>query len=297
AHGPVIDAMRALLSQGGTIANRDLRGGTHTAVQGHYRGGNSGSLALYYLWRVGEAMTHHREGFERVYAATESVAPAHLRGEASDADADLFLARKSIAAAGLRRLGPLSPLLDRKVPADEERAIEHALVAAGEIVAVEVEGMRGRNFIMGEDVETVAELEDGLVPEAWRPESGGPGNELSLLSPLDPILDRARLKALFDFDYVWEIYKPAEQVRFGRYVMPILWGDRLVGRVDPKTDRKAGALVVNGLWLEAPELATDPAFVRALGGELARLAEFLGVARIDASAVEQAPLRAAIGQL
>jgi uncharacterized protein YcaQ len=62
--------------------------------------------------------------------------------------------------------------------------------------------------------------------------------------------DRDLLRSLFGFDYVWEVYVPAAKRRWGYYVLPILWGDRLVGRIEPRFDRRAGVLRVVGLWWE-----------------------------------------------
>ncbi len=111
------------------------------------------------------------------------------------------------------------------------------------------------------------------------------------LSPLDPVSARGRAKPLFGFDYVWEVYKPVEKRRFGYYAMPILWGDRLVGRFDPKLDRTTGTLVINGLWLEDPALAKDEAFGEALAAGMARFVRFLGARKLDVAAVPQPALR------
>ena len=88
------------------------------------------------------------------------------------------------------------------------------------------------------------------MPADWAPLETTTDEEATFLSPLDPVSARGRAKPLFGFDYVWEVYKPVEKRSFGYYTMPILWGDRLVGRFDPKLDRTTGTLVINGLWLE-----------------------------------------------
>ena len=88
------------------------------------------------------------------------------------------------------------------------------------------------------------------MPAAWAPLETTTEEEATFLSPLDPVSARGRAKPLFGFDYIWEVYKPVEKRSFGYYTMPILWGDRLVGRFDPKLDRTTGTLVINGLWLE-----------------------------------------------
>ena len=74
---------------------------------------------------------------------------------------------------------------------------------------------------------------------------------VALLAPLDPFAwDRDLLRSLFDFDYVWEVYVPAARRRWGYYVLPLLFGDRLVGRIEPRFDRTSGTLRIIGLWWE-----------------------------------------------
>ncbi len=102
-HAEAIVEMRAILRERGTVTNRDFAMATRTRTQS-YRGRKDSALALYYLWRTGEVMTHHRERFERVYALTETVAPAHLIGESDEAEADRFLIKKDVSFSGLSRL-------------------------------------------------------------------------------------------------------------------------------------------------------------------------------------------------
>ena len=211
-YGDVIDQMRKELRDRGTVANADFA--SDGPALDHYRGGKPSSLALYYLWRTGEAMTHHRERFLRVYAPAEAIAPADLLTEAPDDEADRFLVRKSVAFAGIGRAGrigmPLSRLLARTVARSEQAALEQSLVDARELVSVEVEGMRGPQFVVTEDVPAIETLARGGVPPGWEPLAPGP--QVALLSPLDPVSARGRAKALFGFDYLWEIYLPAEKV-------------------------------------------------------------------------------------
>src|SRR3981081_521864 len=95
--------MRAVLHERGVVGNRDFEMATRTRTQS-YRGRKDSALALYYLWRTGEVMTHHRERFERVYALTEAVAPAHLIRESDEDEADGFLIKKDLSFSGLSRM-------------------------------------------------------------------------------------------------------------------------------------------------------------------------------------------------
>jgi uncharacterized protein len=293
AHRATFDEIRDLLRERGTLSGRDFKAEERRKVVS-YRGTKDSTLVLYYLWLVGEAMTHHREGFERVYALTETVAPPNLITARGDPETDRFIARKAVAFAGIGRIGPLSRSLVRKVAKAEELAIEQSLFEAGEIMPVEVDGWPGRHFVLGADADLVDDVASGRVPRAWSPIDATTDNEVVLLSPLDPVMERKRANALFGFDYVWEIYKKPELVTFGRYAMPILWGDQLAGRMDLRTDRKSSALVINGIWLEHGALARSPQFLDALQRGVGRALSFLKVDRVDATAVVNPRVRRAI---
>jgi hypothetical protein len=239
-------------------------------------------------------MTHHREGFERIYALPEAVAPTHLLAEADEAQTERFLLRKQIAFAGIGRLGPLRPLLHRPIARGEEDAFAREMVEANELAPVEVEGWPGRFFVLAADVAALDTLDAGRVPRAWRPSGPTTEEEVLFLSPLDPVIDRRRAKAVFGFEYVWEIYKRADLVEYGRFTMPIVWQDRLAGRIDLKTDRHAGVLVVNGIWLERPADGGSKLFRDALRAGMRRLMRFLELDRIDGAAVADPRLRRAL---
>ena len=141
-----------------------------------------------------------------------------------------------------------------------------------------MEGWKPVHYVLGSDLPLLAELSAGRVPEAWTPLATSTTDEVVFLSPLDPVSARGRAKILFGFDYVWEVYKPAPQRKHGYYVLPVLWGDRLVARFDSKFDRTTNTFVVLGFWLEDPQLANDQAFAEALARGFVRFCQFLGAA-------------------
>jgi hypothetical protein len=257
-----------------------------------YRGRKDSALVLHYLWRVGEVMVTRRERFERVYALTEAVAPPEALVDMDEEAADDLLLRKQIAADGLTRFtGTVKYLLRRAVSAAELRARQEAWLANGDAIEVKVEGWRQTQLAIGGDRAILEALERGKTPRAWTPRETTTGDETTFLSPLDPVSARGRAKPLFGFEYTWDVYKPEHQRRFGYYTLPILWGDALVGRFDPRLDRSTGTLVINGLWLEDDALARDEAFVEALGAGMTRFRRFLGATAIDVKAVRHVPLR------
>src|SRR3970282_641485 len=135
------------------------------------------------------------------------------------------------------------------------------------------------------------DLSAGRVPKAWTPLETTTTEEVVFLAPLDHVSARGRAKVLFGFDYVWEVYKPEHQRRFGYYTLPILWGDRLVARFDSKLDRTTNTFVILGLWLEDKALGKDEAFAEALACGFVGFVTFFGAGKLDAKAISEPLLR------
>ncbi len=122
------------------------------------------------------------------------------------------------------------------------------LVEAGALIPVTIEGVRGERYLPAEGLPLLAQAEREV--EAGDPPGGAPPG-VAFLGALDPLIwDRDFLRSMFDFDYVWEVYVPAAKRRWGHYVLPILHGDRLVGRIEPRIERKTNVLRIAALWWE-----------------------------------------------
>lgn len=282
--------MRAILHERGTVSNRDFKMATRTRIQ-NYRGRKESALALYYLWRTGEVMTHHRENFERVYALTETVAPGHLICESDESQAGRFLMKKDINFSGLSRLPRTRKLSYTSLPFDRDNQALDEMLADGEIVEVKVEGWKAIHYALSTDAKMLHDLCAGRVPKDWTPLETTTTEEVLFLAPLEPVSARGRAKILFGFDYVWEVYKPEHQRKFGYYTLPILWGDRLVGRFDSKLDRMSNTFVILGLWLEDDIVGNDEVFAEALACGFGRFVTFLGAGALDAKAIREPLLR------
>ncbi|HXW85192.1 MAG TPA: crosslink repair DNA glycosylase YcaQ family protein, partial [Candidatus Binataceae bacterium] len=289
-----IEEMRAAVRANGTVSNRDFAMATRRLTN-NYRGRKDSAVALYYLWRTGELMTHHRERFERVYGAAENIAPPHLLCESSELDADAFLMRKTISFHGFHRLSGggsgdignpvLRRVLGRPVTAREVTRLRDRMLSDGEIVAVSIEGFKDLHYALAADAEQLRELAAGRTPRAWQPCDTSTREEVTFVSPLDIVTARERARALFGFDYKWEVYVPLAQRKYGYYALPILWDDCLVARSDLKLDRATNTLVVCGIWFEERKTAVDPAFHDALQKGVARFMQFVGATQLDLRAV------------
>jgi len=193
-----------------------------------------GKRAAACLWATGRLSIRERRNFQKIYDLPERVIPEEVRKRRVPVrEAIRELVRLSFGGHGWATLKTIVDTfrLSRR-RSEVVRAIRD-LAVAGELVACEVGGAEG--WVTPSDLELAARLRR-VRP---RPDRG------VLLSPFDPVLwDRRRLKALFDFDYRIEIYTPAAKRVYGYYCLPVLAGDRLIGRVDLKAMRKKGVLRV-----------------------------------------------------
>ncbi len=289
-HAKAIVEVRAILKDRGTVGNRDFEAADRIKTQS-YRGRKDSALALYYLWRIGDVMTHHRERFERVYALTENIAPKELIYEKTQDEADRFLVRKEISFGGITRIKRTGDSYGRGEPDRAAKKLLETMLADGEIIEVKVDGWKATQYALAEDEKIISGLSAGRIPKAWKPVDTTTTEETVFLAPLDHVSARGRAKELFGFEYVWEVYKPEHQRKHGYYVLPVLWGDRLVARFDSKLDRTTNTFIILGFWLEDKSLGKNVAFAEALARGFARFVNFLGAEKMDAKVIPYPLLR------
>lgn len=288
----LFDQVRAELRARGPLGNRDLNG---NKVERNYRGRKDTSLALFDMWLCGELMIHHREGFERVYDFRENIAPKQFDYVKSEKEAEEFFIRKEISFMGLYREPVLRSALQYDMQSNYSRAETGRLVTewidCGKGRQARVEDGRDTFLVLAEDIPVLEALEEGKLPKGWKPADTSTLEEVTFLASLDIVSARGRAKRLFDFDYKWEVYTPAHQRRWGYYVLPILYGDDLVARFDPKLDRTTMTLEIKGFWLEDEVPVSDGQFADAMAEGLIRFAKFLGASRITVDTIQPEKLR------
>ena len=158
--------------------------------------------------------------------------------------------------------------------ANERQRRTAELVDAGSLVMVEVEGLKGMRYAIAGDRSRLDETAGG-----GRVHHSG----VAFIAPLDPLLwDRRLLRELWDFDYLWEVYVPEHKRRYGYYVLPILFGDRFVGRIEPRLERASRTLRVLGISWEAWFSPRQEAgFIPAMRDALRAYMTFVGADRIE----------------
>ncbi|MBB3141089.1 DNA glycosylase AlkZ-like family protein [Halomonas organivorans] len=195
------------------------------ALRGSWYGPKRSRHLLKALWDSGHLMTHHRVGGRHAYDLPERVLPQGTSvAEASDDEALQRLVARRVQAAGLLRPAADGAVWSLPCPRAERDRIAARAIARGELLELDVDGTA-----YWTTPEALATLEDAAEPLA------SPSREVRFLAPLDPLMwDRGGVARLFAFDYVWEVYKPETQRRWGYYVVPVLWGERFVARFDAR---------------------------------------------------------------
>ena len=221
-----------------------------------------------------------REGNRRYYDLVERLVPKKVlareipfRDQLRYKMLSRYRAHGLLGASGagdvFSGLGPAKP--DPRYPDYPGRnALREELVELGELVPVAVEGVSGKRFVVRDEVALVESPAE-------------PPPSVAFLSPFDALVwDRKLLGSLFGFDYVWDLFHPPAKRRFGYYVLPIVFRDRLVGRIEPRIDRAEGRVRVLGLWWEdgfTPRRVEG--FVDAMRSALRAYLAFAGANRLE----------------
>lgn len=240
----------------------------------HWSGSTSGRSdasrsVLEQLYGNGELVIHHKRGTRKHYDLAEKHLPAELL-QTPEPLPDDHVFRKWRA---LRRIGAVGLLWNRpsdawlNIPgfkAAQRQAVFADLLAEGKLVEVAVDGLAHSLYLQTPDLPL---LEDAIGAQSYRP-------RCECLAALDPMLwDRKLIRAVFDFDYTWEIYTPKAKRKYGYYVLPVLFGENIVGRIDAAADTKEQTLTVHNLWFEEGVEPTA-ALTTAIADVIERLAKF-----------------------
>lgn len=277
-HAKLVEELLDRIRRDGPLSSTDVA--PRAAIDWYWRPTNQVRAILEALAEAGILGLARREGNRRVYDLVERLFPAELLAERRDEDEQrrhkLLSRYRGNGLLGAR--GQPELWYGTGAAADRARRLT-ALVASGDLVEVAVEGARGPRYVVRDDL---AFLDQARRETASGAAPGGSPPGVAFLAPLDPFVwDRDLLRWLFDFDYIWEVYVPAKKRRWGYYVLPMLFGDRLIGRIEPRADRAAGVLRIVDAWWEdgIDPLALD-GFVDAFVAALVAHARFVGAERI-----------------
>lgn len=252
-HYPEMQALteqvRTHIQQQGALSSDELKlDGDFTWQSAiHWSGGNNASRSvLEQMYSTGELIIHHKKGTRKYYDIAEKhVDPVYLHAEDPLPD-ELAHYKWRV----LRRIGAVGLLWNRAsdallniwgLKAKQRNEAFSQLLQESHILAVEVEHMKDTLYCRAEDLPLIEAVLDNPEPKL----------RCELIAPLDNFIwDRKLIHALFGFDYTWEIYTPASKRKFGHYVLPLLYGESFIGRVEVIAERKEKRLIVKNIWYE-----------------------------------------------
>ena len=265
----LLDEVKGIVQEKGPIFSRDIASkGRFPSAWGH---GKYSSVALDYLFHSGEIGVHHKRNAQKSFDVISKLLPKEVLEAKADYEAQDFLAwyvQRRIRSVGLlwskNGGGWLGHFLSDKKA--RTKALEELLVK-GQIMAVEIEGIKDDFYIHKDDLKT---LETSKVKEAT-----------SVIGPLDNLIwDRKMTQVLFDFEYTWEVYVPKAKRKYGYYVLPVLMGNRFVARFEPEKYRGEKYLKILNWWWEEDLVLTDDIKTSVIDG-MEKFCLYLGAEDLD----------------
>ncbi len=291
-HAPLVAELLDRIRADGPLSSTDVV--PRASIDWYWRPTNQVRAILEALGEAGILAISRREGNRRIYDLTERLFPAGLlarRPPEREQRRHKLLSR--YRGNGLLGATGEYTLWTGTGDAASRTSLRAELVEMGALLPVAVEGVRGTRFVVADEIPILDAAEAELAAEAVGAGSGGtwrigrPGGVDAgavFLAPLDPLAwDRDLLLRLWGFDYRWEVYVPAAKRRWGYYVLPLLYGDRFVGRIEPRIDRKTGTLRILGLWWEDgfdPLDEANPGFADAFADALRAHMAFAGLTKV-----------------
>ncbi len=269
----VAASIRALLHEKGCASSQELP--QQGKIDWYWSATSLSRAALETMYYRGELVVHHKTGTVKSYALAEDCLPAHLLSApnpcAKKPEMQAWQALRRIRAVGLLPLGPSDAWLGvEDFKSDNRSTTFDRLLSGGTILPVAVEGLKKPLYMPSDELPLLSAYERPLTSH----------KHARFLAPLDCMLwDRKVIRALWNFDYTWEIYTPQSKMKYAHYVLPVVYGQSLCGRIQLTADRKAGVLTANRFWREEG-FRGGTAFARAVESEMRRLCGFLGLSQV-----------------
>ncbi|MCR4900076.1 MAG: winged helix DNA-binding domain-containing protein [Treponema sp.] len=275
------DKIKAIIKERGPVCSADLE--MSEKVDWYWTTTKLSRAALEHMYFRGELAIHHKNKGIKYYDLIERCVPEKIL-KAADPYPDDFDHKKWRV---LERIGSLGLLWNRPsdawlgigdLKADTRNKIFDSLLQEGRIIPVHVEGLKHILYCLSKDAKIAATSSNSATCS----NSTASSNSATCSSPtrcefiaaLDNMMwDRNLIKAIWNFDYKWEIYTPAAQRKYGYYVLPILYGENLIGRIEPVYDKKSKQLQVKNIWYE-PEIKITKKIEAAVAATTKRFEKF-----------------------
>ncbi|MEC9488225.1 MAG: crosslink repair DNA glycosylase YcaQ family protein [Halanaerobium sp.] len=275
----ILPAIKDKLMEDGPLSSLDLN--FDKKVAWAWAPARAGRAALESMYSRGEVVVAHRIGSRKYYGLSEDYLPVKLLNarEPNPTREDYLCWHIKRRIAGIGLLWDLSGdawLGIKGLDKQARVAAINRLKDEGQICEVNVAGLKNLFYISSEAKPLLEEVIEGVVPA--KEESY---DEAAIIAPLDNLLwDRKLIKRLFGFSYVWEVYKPEEERKYGYYVLPVIYGNRFIARFEPKMVQDEKKLVIKKWWWE-DDVDPDPKMARAVMDCLAEFKDYLGAGTVE----------------
>lgn len=269
---PVMDRIKAE----GPLSAKDFK--TDKVKGGTWWDWKPAKIALELLFWKGDLMVTERKNFQKYYDLKERVLPDNIDTTyPTDDELSKFLILRAFKAMGIASEKEIRKFLQPGTIRDAD-----IQMVGTEIIRSKLQHLQEEKKVVPLQIEnnktTYYTLQDNLNSENNSKESNA---QVHLLSPFDGlVIQRERAKDIFDFDYTIECYVPEKKRKYGYFVLPLLWGENLIGRLDPKADRKNKTLIINNLFFE-PYFNDFDSFLPFLSKKLIEFARFNGCEKIE----------------
>jgi uncharacterized protein YcaQ len=227
-HNKEVSLILEQIKQNGPLSSADIKLNKQV-ISGWGSTALVGRIALEQLWKMGQLIVVKREGMKKYYDLPEKINPPtklakeHILRRLKS----VGILPKTTTGGGWQGLSGISPFIN-------------SLIKEQKILEIKIEDAKLTYLILKEDYELIRQPAVSLIR-----------SKISFIAPLDNLIwDRKMIEDIFNFHYRWEVYTPQIKRQFGYYVLPILYGDEFIGRIEPVKNSKTNTLEIKGLWYE-----------------------------------------------
>lgn len=241
----VHDKIMNAISEQGPLCSADL--GLSQKVDWYWNKTNLSRAALEHMYFIGELAIHHKSGKIKYYDLIENCVPETILNQPEPYPCNFEHKKWRV----LQRIGSLGLMWNRtsdawlgiaELKAKERNEIFSALLSEGKITSIKVEHIDHILYCRTEDVHLIESIKNETSVKT----------RCEFIAPLDNMMwDRNLVKNIFDFEYKWEIYTPQSDRKYGYYVLPILYGEHFIGRIEMVYNKKEKKLNVSNIWYES----------------------------------------------
>lgn len=240
----VSDEIKEMIKEKGFLCSKDIN--LNQKVNWYWSDTKLSRAALETLYFRGDLIIHHKKGTIKYYALAEDYIPQKILNEKDPNETEFEFMKwwvlRRISAVGLLWNRPSDAWLNiENFKSAKRNNVFKALLKEEKIIEIEIEAQRDKLYCLSSDIDLI-----NLVLNNRKLK-----DRTEFVAPLDSMLwDRKLIKAIFDFDYKWEIYTPAADRKFGYYVLPIISGINFIGRAEIINEKKSKKLIVKNIWYE-----------------------------------------------